>query len=90
MLQQLTAMREEVLYTIFMDLHKSYDALYRDRCLDILEGYGVVPQACRAFREYWYRLRMVSRVGGYYGVDFKVFWGVTQGDPLSPTILMWW
>ena len=29
------------MYVIFLDLHKVYDALERDRCLDILEGYGV-------------------------------------------------
>ena len=29
---------------------------------------------------------MVSRVGGYCGEVFQVFWGVTQGDPLSLTI----
>ena len=45
LLQQLAAMREEVLYVIFLDLHKAYDALDRSRCLEILEGYGVVPRA---------------------------------------------
>ena len=30
---------------------------------------------------------MVARVGGYYGTDFKGGRGVTQGDPLCPTIL---
>ena len=29
---------------------------------------------------------MVARMGGYYGEVFKGFGGVTQGDPLSPTI----
>ena len=29
---------------------------------------------------------MVARAGGYYGDAFKGAWGVTQGDPLSPTI----
>ena len=29
---------------------------------------------------------MVARVGGYYGVEFQVSRGVTQGGPLSPTI----
>ena len=29
---------------------------------------------------------MVARMGGYYGAQFQGFWGVTQGDPLSPTI----
>ena len=37
-------MREEVLYMIFLDLYKSYDALERYRFLDILEGYGVGPR----------------------------------------------
>ena len=31
-------MREEVLYVIFLDLTKAYDALDRYRCLEILEG----------------------------------------------------
>ena len=59
-------MREEVLYEIFLDLNKAYDALNRDRCLEILEGYGAVTQDRRIFREYWYRLPMVSHAGGYY------------------------
>ena len=45
LLQQRAAMREEVLYVIFLDLTKAYDALDRSRCLDILEGYGVGPGA---------------------------------------------
>ena len=45
LLQQLAALRGEVLYVIFLDLHKAYDALDRSRCLEILEGYGVGPKA---------------------------------------------
>ena len=36
LLQKLAAMREEVLYVIFLDLTKAYDALDRSRCLGIL------------------------------------------------------
>ena len=36
-------MREEVLYVIFLDLHKAYDALDRSRCLEILEGTWLDP-----------------------------------------------
>ena len=41
LLQQLAAMREEVMYMIFLDLTKAYDALDRSRSLEILKGYGV-------------------------------------------------
>ena len=41
LLQQLAAMREEVLYVIFLDLTKAYDALDRSRSLEILKVYGV-------------------------------------------------
>ena len=41
LLQQLAAMREEVLYVIFLDLTKAYYALDRSRSLEILKGYGV-------------------------------------------------
>ena len=35
---------------------------------------------------YWERTTMVARAGSYYGPCFKGGRGVTQGDPLSPTI----
>ena len=62
------------------------DALDRSRCLEILEGYGVGPNARRLLKTYWRRLTMVASAGGYYGTTFKGERGVTQGDQLSPTI----
>ena len=59
---------------IFLDLHKAYDALDRDRCLEILEGYRMGPRA-----------RLIQ-AGGYYGTAFQGFRGGAHGDPLSPTI----
>ena len=72
---------------IFLDLHKTHDALDRSRFLDILEGYGVGPQSRRLLRAYWGKMIMVAKAGNYYGGAFKGAWGVTQGEPLSPTIL---
>ena len=86
LLQQLAAMREEVLYVIFLDLTKAYDALDRSRSLEILKGYGVGEIVRRLLREYWNKTTMVSRAGGHYRIGFKGGRGVTQGDPLSPTI----
>ena len=65
LIQQLADLREEVLYVIFLDLQKAYDALDRYRCLDIMEGYGVGPQSFWLLRTYWSRLKMVARVGGH-------------------------
>ena len=86
LLQQLAALREDVLYVIFLDLHKAYDALDRSRCLEILEGYGVGPKARRLLTTCCHRPTMVERAGGYYRTAFGGERGVMQGDPLSPTI----
>ena len=55
-------------------------------CLEILESYDVGPSARRLLKTYWRRLTMVARAGGYYGEAFKGERGVTQGEPLFPTI----
>ena len=71
---------------IFLDLHKAYNALDRFRCLEILEGYGIRPRARNLLKHYWHRLTMVARARGYYGAAFWGERGLTQGEPLSPTI----
>ena len=71
---------------IFLELHKEYAALDRDRCLEILEGHRVGPRYCRLLHTHWDRLKTVARLGRYYGTAFRCFWGMTQWDPLTPTI----
>ena len=63
LIQQLAAMREEVLYVIFLDLTNAYDALDRSRCLGILEGYGFGLGARRLLRNYWRRGRRLIPPG---------------------------
>ena len=75
-------MREEVLYVIFLDLNKAYDALDRSRSLDTLEGYGVGTRARRLLRTYWGQMTMVARAGVYYRTAFKGAREVTHGYPL--------
>ena len=71
LLQQLMAMREAVIFKVFLDLQKAYDDLDRYRCLGILEAYGVGPRTIRLLRTYWGHLIMVDRSGGYFGMSFK-------------------
>ena len=67
LIQQVAVLREAVLHAIFLDLHKAYNTLDRSRCLGILEGYGVGPRDLLLLQQYWERLRMLARAGGYYG-----------------------
>ena len=71
LLNQLIALREEVLHDIFLDMHKAYDALDCGICLEILVVYGVGTLDLRLIWRYWYHLEMVSRECGYFGAPFK-------------------
>ena len=84
LLLQLAALREEVLYGIFLDLAKAHDALDRSRTLEILKGYGVGERVRRLLTIYWERMTMAARAGSYYGKGFKGERGVTQGNPHPP------
>ena len=84
--QQLLTMREEILYDILLDIHKSHDSLNCDLCLDILLEYVKVPWDLHLLWRHWDRPTMVARDRGYFGTPFKGYCGVTQGGALSTTI----
>ena len=71
---------------IFLDLHKLYDALDRDICLEILAGCVLRPWYHRIIRNYWDSLTMVDCMGCCYGESFQGLRGITQGYPLFPNI----
>ena len=78
LIQQVTAVKEEVLHTILLDLHKAYEALDRSRCWRDMAWNPGSPASHR----YWERLYMVVRAGGYYGEPLSGERGINQGDPL--------
>ena len=45
--------KQEALYETFIDLRKAYDVMDRERCLEILEGYGVGPNILRLIERFW-------------------------------------
>ena len=60
MLQQLKEMSEEILYKLFLNLWKAYDALYRDRYLDILVWYKIGLRKERVVWIYWVNLLLLD------------------------------
>ena len=80
LLEQLTEMGEEVLYEVFLELRKAYDALGWEQCLDILVGYGFRTCTEHLLHRYWKLLAMVVRAA------LKGSRGITQVNPLSSKI----
>jgi hypothetical protein len=42
--QQLSYLEMQPFYRVFLDLRKAFDAIDREQCIMILEGYGAGPQ----------------------------------------------
>ncbi len=80
--QQLAHLKQEPFYGVFLDL-KVFNAMDRERCLLILEGYGVGPNMVRLIRNFFAGCdHGLLRVGELRGS------GVTQGGPLSAKLFI--
>ena len=84
--QQLAFLEQIPLYAIFVDLRKAFDAVDRERVLDILKDRGVGPKMLRLIKTFWDMAEMACKAGGSYGRRFRAGRGVTQGGPLSPRL----
>jgi hypothetical protein len=84
--QQLALVAQVPFYEVFIDLKKAYDMVDRGRTLTILRQYGVGQGALGLIQAFWDSQQMVARQAGFHGEAFMATRGVTQGDPLSPTI----
>jgi hypothetical protein len=59
--QQLAFLKRTPAWGIFLNLRKVYDAMDRDRCLDILKDAGCGPKTLRIMINLWDRVVMVCR-----------------------------
>jgi hypothetical protein len=81
--QSLTWRDQCPLYQIYIDLKKAYDALDRERMLNIMVAYGVGQKMLALQKHFWDMAKLVCSAGGNYGEAFSAERGVTQGGPLS-------
>ena len=79
-------MEQDPLYRVYIDLRKAYDAMDRDRCIEIMVAYGVGTNMVRLLKHFWDNAELVCRTMGRYGEPFKAERGVTQGGPVSPKV----
>ena len=91
LVQQLTFVEQAPLFGIFIDLRKAYNAMDRERCIDICVEAGVGPNAVQLVVNFWEGGNGYCRAARYYGRVFKAKRGITQGGPLSPpSSTAWW
>ena len=86
LVQQLAVLEQHPLYVMFIDLKKAYNVMDRERCREIMDGYGMGPNMPRLIMFFWDNALLVCRASGRYGTEFQANHGVTQGGPLSPKI----
>ncbi len=68
--QQLVHLEQEPFFGVFLDLKKAFNAMDRERCLLILEGYGAEPNMVRLICNSLRDATMVCCVSGNYGDCF--------------------
>ena len=74
------------MYGVFIDLRYAYNAMDRERCLEILKAYGVGPKMLRLLRYIWDNTERVCCTGVCHGKPFKAYQVATQGGPFSSHI----
>jgi hypothetical protein len=81
--QQLSYLELKPFYGIFLDLRKAFDAMDKERCIMILEGYGAGQRLVRLVRSYWRDAIMtLCHIGTFITIEWvTVKIGINGLDP---------
>ena len=82
--QYIARLAHKPLFQVFLDIRKTCDSLDRERCFEVLRGYGVGLNLTRLLKSYWEWQRIAPKTGKFLGNYFRTGRGLTQGDPASP------
>ena len=69
--QDLASVDQDPLLLVFMDLHKSYDTVYRGHLLPTLEVYGTGPHIRRLQAEFWEQQEVVTQKNRYHTLQLQ-------------------
>ena len=84
--QQLAYLDQIPLFRIFIDSRKAYNAMDRDRCMEILVRYGVGPKMQQLIQFFSDKAGLVCHENGVFRKPFKAGRGVLQGGLVLPRI----
>ena len=63
--KHLAGLVHKPLFQVFLIVQHSYDSLDRERCIELLRGYGLGTNLAQILDNYWQRQRIVPNVGKY-------------------------
>jgi len=75
--QQFAYLEQQAFYGVFVDFKKAYDAMDRERCIELLKRYGVGPRILVMITFFWDHAMMACQANRNYGEPFQGFRGVT-------------
>ena len=79
--QYIAGLSHKPLFQLFLDIRKTCDSLDRERCIEVLSGYGVGLNLARLLKSYWERQRIAPKTGKFLGDCFWTGRSLTQRYP---------
>jgi sorting nexin-29 len=76
------------LHNIFTDYSTAFDSVYRNKIIECLLKYGVPAKLIRLISLTLIDIKAKIKINNRLTNDFKIEFGVRQGDPLSVTFLV--